>query len=163
MAWNLQPAAMNLQVGSRTMNHRSTQLVGAVCVAALLGACAGSAERSGAAPPVASELAEARASISAAEQAGAAQYGSAELALAREKLTVAEREAEEGNVVRAQQLAVEADLDADLATAITRHRQTQLLAEEVDSGLRTLEEELRRGVDTQTRSSGSVGSAGELR
>jgi hypothetical protein len=148
------------------MNRRYRPVIGAAVAAALLTACASSPDRrSGVAPPASNELAEARASITAAEQAGAAEYGSAELALAREKLTVAEQEAEDGNIIRAQQLAVEADLDADLAAAITRHRQTQLLAEEVDSGLRTLEEELRRGVDSPSSSSGGGfrGNAGELR
>lgn len=144
------------------MNHTLTKLAGALGIAALLAACASNGGRSAAVPPASGELAQARASIAAAEQAGAAEYGSAELSLAREKLTVAEREIEEGNYERAQQLAVEADLDADLAAAITRHRQTQLLAEEVDSGLRTLEDELRRSGSSQAPSSRSIGS-GELR
>jgi hypothetical protein len=148
------------------MTHRSIPLACVLACGTLLGACASnSVDRDAVAPPATTELARARASIAQAEQAGAAEYGSAELALAREKLTVAEQEARDGNVVRAQQLAVEADLDAGLAAAITRHRQTELLAEEVNSGLRTLEDELRRGVDAQRRTpSGSVGGgAGELR
>ena len=90
------------------------------------------------------DLARARASISEAEQSGAEEFGSAELTLARDKLRVAENAAENGAGDRAQQLAVEADLDADLATAITRNRQTQALVTEVQSGLRALEDELRR-------------------
>ena len=49
-----------------------------------------------------------------------------------------------GNSEQARRLAVEADLDADLATAITHNQQTQALLTEVRSGLRTLEDELRR-------------------
>jgi hypothetical protein len=47
---------------------------------------------------------------------------------------------------------VEADLDADLAVAVKRSRETQALAAEARSSLQTLEEELRRGeVSEQTR------------
>jgi hypothetical protein len=100
-------------------------------------------ERS-AAPAYAEGLAQARASLAEAQQAGAAQYGNAELALARDKLRAAERAAEDGDLELASQLAVEADLDADLAVAKTRNAQTQALVTEVRSGLRTLEDELRR-------------------
>lgn len=90
------------------------------------------------------DFARARASIAEAEQAGAADYGSAQLTLAREKLRAAEQAASDGAGERARRLAVEADLDADLAAAITRNRQTQSLVTEVRSGLSTLEDELRR-------------------
>jgi hypothetical protein len=90
------------------------------------------------------DLMRARASITEAEQAGAAQFGSRELTLAREKLRAAEEAAEDGEEERARELAVEADLDADLAAAKTRNQQTQALVTEVRSGLRTLEDELRR-------------------
>lgn len=144
------------------MYHRFSHAAGVLACGALLAACANNSPR-GESPPAAAELAQARAGITQAEQAGAAEYGSAELALAREKLVVAEQEARDGNVERARQLAVEASLDADLAAAITRHRQTELLAEEVNSGLRTLEQELRRGVNSQTTAPRGSGSAGELR
>jgi hypothetical protein len=94
------------------------------------------------------ELTRARASITEAEQAGAAQFGGAELALARDKLREAERAIEDGAGERARRLAVEADLDADLAAAITRSEQTQALATEVRAGLATLEQELRRAQPT---------------
>jgi hypothetical protein len=95
-------------------------------------------------PAYTDELAQARASLTEAEQAGAAQYGNAELALARDKLRAAERAAEDGDLERASHLAVEADLDADLAAAKTRNAETQELVTEVRAGLRTLEDELRR-------------------
>jgi len=114
--------------------------------AALLG-CANNGPVAGsAAAPVAYEedIERARASIAEAENAGAEELGSAQLTLAREKLTAAEDAVEDGASERARRLAVEAALDADLATAIARNRQTQALVTEVRSGLRTLEEELRR-------------------
>ena len=90
------------------------------------------------------DLTRARASIAEAEQAGAARYGSAELASARDKLRAANEAAEEGELERARRLAVEADLDADLAAARTRNQETQELVSEVRAGLRTLESELQR-------------------
>jgi hypothetical protein len=86
----------------------------------------------------------ARASIDEAEQSGAREFGGAELALAEDKLRAAETAADDGEMERAEQLAVEADLDADLAVAITRNKQTQELVTEVRAGLRALEDEARR-------------------
>jgi hypothetical protein len=90
-------------------------------------------------------LERARRSIAQAEQAGAAEYGDPQLALAREKLRAAEAAMEDGAIEQAHRLVVEADLDADLASAINRNQQTQALANEVRSGLDTLEDELGRG------------------
>jgi hypothetical protein len=95
-------------------------------------------------PTYADNLAQARASLTEAEQARAAEFGNAELALARDKLRTAERAADDGDLQRASQLAVEADLDVKLAVAKTRNAETQQLVTEVRSGLRTLEDELRR-------------------
>ena len=91
------------------------------------------------------DLERARTSITEAEQAGAAEFGGAQLALARDKLRAAERAVAEGDIERARHLSVEADLDADLAVAIKRNRETQALATEIRSTLQTLDDELRRG------------------
>jgi hypothetical protein len=127
-------------------HQRVVLLFGLVLISAALLGCA----NVGRVEPAAYEqdLVRARASIAEAERAGAARFGSAELALARDKLRAAERAVEDGAGERAQRLAVEADLDADLAAAITRSEQTQALASEVRSGLATLEEELRRTAPT---------------
>jgi hypothetical protein len=113
--------------------------------AALLG-CAGNRPTESSASAVAYEqdFERARASIAEAENAGAEEHGRAQLTLARDKLRAAEDAVEDGETERARTLAVEANLDADLATAITRNKQTQALVTEVRSGLRTLEDELRR-------------------
>jgi len=131
--------------GVKAMNRHQQRvmvLFGLLLVSAALLGCA----NNGRVPPAAYEqnLARARASIAEAERAGAAQFGSAELALAREKLRAAERAAEDGSAELAERLAVEADLDADLAVALTRNQQTQAAAAEVRAGLRTLDDELRR-------------------
>jgi hypothetical protein len=114
--------------------------------AALLG-CASNAPVAGSAAALVAyeeDIERARASIAEAENAGAEEHGNAQLTLARDKLTAAEDAVEDGASERARRLAVEAALDADLAAAIARNRQTQALVTEVRSGLRTLEEELRR-------------------
>jgi hypothetical protein len=95
------------------------------------------------------ERRRALASIAEAEQAGAQELGSAQLTLARDKLRAAEEAAEDDEAERARRLAVEANLDADLAAAIARNRQTQELVTEVRAGLRTLEDELQRTEGTE--------------
>jgi hypothetical protein len=128
--------------------QRVALLFGLLVIGAVLLGCANNAER---VVPSAYEqdFARARASIDEAEQSGAAEFGGSQLTMARDKLRAAEDAAESGAGERAQQLAVEADLDADLATAITRNRQTRALVTEVESGLRTLEQELRRGENVE--------------
>jgi hypothetical protein len=131
-----------------SQNQRVVLLFGLLLfTAVVMGGCASNrADRSAAGEsPIATELMRARASITEAEQAGAAEYGGAQLALAREKVRAAEEAVDDGELERARRLAVEADLDADLAAAITRNRETQALAAEVQSGIRTLEQELERG------------------
>ena len=127
-------------------NQRVVLLLGLLVVSVAALGCANNSEVSRASlPAYESDLARARASVAEAEQSGGAEYGSAQLTLARDKLRAAEEFADDGEIERAQQLAVEADLDADLAVAITRNRETQQLVTEVRSGLQTLEDELRRG------------------
>lgn len=121
--------------------QRVVLLFGLLLISAVLLGCANNEPVAAAA--YTQDLARARASITEAEQAGADQFGSAELARARDKLRAAENAADD-EPERAQRLAVEADLDADLAAAITRNQQTQALVAEVQSTLRTLEDELRR-------------------
>jgi hypothetical protein len=111
--------------------------------AALLG-CAGNRPATASAVAYEQDFERARASIAEAEKAGAEELGSAQLTLARDKLRAAEDAVEDGESERGRRLAIEANLDADLATAITRNKQTQALVTEVRSGLRTLEDELRR-------------------
>jgi hypothetical protein len=131
--------------------HRVALLFGLLLISVALLGCANSpASRTGVVlPAYEQDLARARASIDEAQQSGAAEFGGPQLTMARDKLRAAEEAAETGAGERAQQLAVEADLDADLATAITRNRQTRALVTEVESGLRTLEEELRRGENVE--------------
>lgn len=125
-----------------TRYHKVVLLFGLLLISAVVLGCA----NNGRVATVAYEddLEAARQSIRDAEQAGAAEFGNAELALAREKVRAAERAAQERDGERVQRLAVEAGLDADLAVAINRNRETQKLVTEVRAGLQTLEDELRR-------------------
>jgi hypothetical protein len=127
--------------------QRVVLLFGLLLLSAALLGCA-SNERVATATAVATvmeqDIARARAMITEAEETGAAQFAGPELTMAREKVRAAEQAAGDGDVTRAARLAVEAGLDAELAMAIARNRETQALAAEVESGLRTLEAELRR-------------------
>jgi hypothetical protein len=126
-------------------HQRVLMLLGLLMISVIVVGCAGGNRVSRAdIPAYENDLANARASLAEAEQAGAAEFGNAQLALARDKLRAAEQAADDGDIERAQWLAVEADLDADVAVAITRNRKTQQLVTEVRAGLETLEDELRR-------------------
>ena len=123
--------------------QRVVLLFGLLLISAIVLGCANNSPVETAAYEA--DLERARTSVAEAEQAGAAEFGGPELALAREKLRAAEHAAEEGDPEPSRRLAVEAQLDADLAVAIKRNRATQELVTEVRSELRTLEDELRGG------------------
>jgi hypothetical protein len=129
--------------------QRVVLLLGLLLISAAMLGCANNrvAEERAIPLPYEQDLVRARTSVREAEQAGADEFGGPQLTMARDKLRAAELAAEDGAGERAEQLAVEADLDADFALAITRNRQTQALASEVRSGLRALEEELQRAED----------------
>lgn len=124
-------------------NQRVVLLFGLLLISAIVLGCANNS-RVDEAVAYEDDLDRARQSIREAEQNGAAEFGNAELAIAREKLRAAEVAAQQDDGERVRRLAVEADLDADFALAKTRNRETQALVTEIRSGLRTLEEELRR-------------------
>jgi hypothetical protein len=127
--------------------QRVVLLFGLLLISAALLGCASNeqvATSTAIAAVIEQDIARARAMITQAEEIGAARFGGPELTLARDKVQAAEQAAEDGAVTRAARLAIEAELDAELAIAITRNRETQSLAAEVESGLRTLEAELRR-------------------
>jgi hypothetical protein len=92
----------------------------------------------------ATALGEATESVEAADEAGAYEHGSAEMELARRKLAAAEKAAEEGEDELAQQLAIEADLDADLAVAKSNNQEIQAAVAELQESIRTLQQEIRR-------------------
>jgi hypothetical protein len=89
-------------------------------------------------------LVRAETRIQEAEQSGAYEHGGAELELARDKLAEAQKAAEEGDAARADRLAMEAELDAELAQAIASNAQSQTALEEINATISTLRQELQR-------------------
>lgn len=129
-----------------------TALLGLAALTITAGCAGGSSSRRAQAEVEAAyqdELDRAEASILAAERAGAFEHGGADLNLAREKLNAARRAAEDGEGIAAERLAVEADLDANVALATARNQEAQAAADELGESIRTLEDELRR---TEARS-----------
>lgn len=118
-------------------------LVGCAAAVAAWG-CAGNSQRTADEVAYREDFVRAEASIGEAERAGAYESGGAELNRAREKLNAARKASEEGDVVIAQRLAIEADLDADLAAATARNRDAQSAVSELQQSIETLQEELRR-------------------
>jgi hypothetical protein len=116
-------------------------LVGFAAVIALSG-CAGNSQRGD--RGYREDLARAEASIDEAQKLGALERGSTDLNRARAKLNAARKASEEGDEDVAQRLAVEADLDADVAAATARNQEMRVAVTEVQESIRTLQDELRR-------------------
>jgi chromosome segregation ATPase len=89
-------------------------------------------------------LTRAAESVKAADKANPYAHGSAELARARQKLAAAEKARQAGDGELARRLAVEADLDAQLAVAKADKYAIQTAVAEVQENVRTLQEDLRR-------------------
>jgi hypothetical protein len=117
-------------------------LVG-VAVMVLASGCAGNSQRADA-ETYQQDVARAAASIDEAEKAGAYEHGGADLNRAREKLTAARKASDSGDEDVAQRLAIEADLDADVASATASNQKMQGAVTELQASIRTLQDELRR-------------------
>jgi hypothetical protein len=115
--------------------HRRHALPALIMLAPLLAACA-SGE-----PPTA-QLAVAGSRLADAERAGAARDAPVELKLAREKLAAARAATREEKYEEARRLASEAEADAKLAEVKTRATLAEQSAAAVESGARTLRQEL---------------------
>jgi predicted metal-dependent hydrolase len=116
-----------------------------VGIAALVVAsgCAGNSQRADT-RAYQEDFARAEASIDEAQKVGAYEHGSVDLNRAREKLNAARKASDEGDDDVAQRLAIEADLDADVAAATARNQEMQGAVTELQEGIRTLQDELRR-------------------
>ena len=101
------------------------------------------------------QLARAQASIEQAERADARRYGVMELDSAREKLEQAKDYVEEGDMRQASWLAEEAELDAELAAAKARTRNTEIAVEELEQSIAILRDEIERARRTSGESSNS--------
>ncbi|MFO7275431.1 MAG: DUF4398 domain-containing protein [Pseudomonadota bacterium] len=114
-------------------------LILAAVLACGVGGCAGGSGQR----PV-EQLTRAGTMIDQAEQAGAQRFAAAELEQAREKLQRAQQAANENDNEVARRLAVEAALDAELATARAASADAERSAEEVRQGVDTLRRESER-------------------
>lgn len=122
------------------MRHPTTL---SICIAfasaGLIAGCASS--------PITSQqqaLVRAEAAIQEAEESGAYEHGGAELESARDKLAAARVAAEDNDESRAERLATEAALDAELAAAIASNQEMQSAVDELNATIATLRQELSR-------------------
>ncbi len=121
---------------------KKTILYGTPLLAALLlGACAS-------APPAAPSIAAGNASVNAAVAADAPELSATEINDARNKLDRA-RAMAASDPVAATRLAEEADVDAQLASAKARTEKARRAVAELEAGLQTLRDELKRAATTQ--------------
>lgn len=108
-----------------------------------LSACASSPE----APDQAMQAAEL--AIASAEQARVADSSSPELAQARVKLAAARAEINNDHMVRAERLANEARVDAELASAKAEVSKARTVNDEMKESTETLKQEMQRNEGVQ--------------
>lgn len=122
--------------------HHSFRLswqLAALCAAPLLfTACASSV------PAPTEQMAAAQAAVTSAASAGAADLAPTELRTARDKLAQANGAVTDEHHAYATRLAREAQADANLAEAKTRHAKARKTAGDLGEGNRVLREELER-------------------
>lgn len=118
---------------------RALSITGTVALLGLGAGCAGNPVE-----PQLQAIIRAEAAIEGAEESGAFEHGSAELEAAREKLATARMALGDGDEERAERLATEAALDAELAAAITSNQEMQSAVDELNATIVTLQQELQR-------------------
>jgi hypothetical protein len=124
---------------------QSTPLCAALAVASLNTVVAGCAGNTALEQQSLNSVTRAEASFDRAQQAGAQRYSSRELNLARDKLEGARDAQQREDFERAERLAVEADLDAQLAAATAGNQEMQAAVTELRDSVQTLREEIQRG------------------
>lgn len=122
---------------------------------AMLAGCA-----SGPPPQTTADLARAHTMVAAAEQGGAQQYAAADLQSARDKAQQADKLASHDDS-RADQLANEAAVDAELASARAQNAQAQHALGELHRSLRTLRNEEERNTSQGVQPLNAVPPANE--
>ncbi len=107
----------------------------------LVGACTST-------PPAPTQsLDAARTAITTAEKADAGRYAVVELGEARQKLSAAEKAVTEMNMIAAEQLAEQALVEAELASARTETAKAVAVNKEMNQGADALAEEMQRSGD----------------
>lgn len=129
----------NRGLSLRLATATTVKLMGtAVAGLLMLGACASAPQ-----PPTA-DLQAAEMAIANAERARVADYASVELSQARDKLTAARSAVQEEQMSRAQRLAQQARVDAELASARAEVAKAQVVNEQMQKGTDTLKQEMQR-------------------
>jgi hypothetical protein len=94
------------------------------------------------------KIAVAQASVQRAEQAGAPEFAPVELATARDKLARAQKAAVDREAVPANNLAEQANVDAQLAEATAREQRSHKAAMEFDASMQALRSESLRSTQS---------------
>jgi hypothetical protein len=118
---------------------RSLPVAAAVAGLITLTACAS-------APPAPTHaLQAAETAITSAEQARVADYASVELNEARENLAAARKAVQEENMERAERLAKQSRVNAELASAKAELIKAKAINEEMETSIEVLKQEMQRG------------------
>src|SRR5580704_12176744 len=126
------------------MHTRYLKLCGAAMV------LSGIATAAYASNPVPDEtIAVAKAAVARAEQSGAPQAAPVELAAARDKLARAEKANADRNLPIANQLAEQANIDAQVAEATAQQERSHKAAVDFDASLQALRQESMRSSQPQ--------------
>lgn len=101
------------------------------------------------------DLARAHTLVASAESSGAQQYAAADLQAARDKAQQADKEADR-DPKRADQLANEAAVDAQLANARAQNAKAQHALDDMNRNLQSLRNEAQRGTGTEGAPAGNA-------
>ena len=118
---------------------RSLRLVTALTGLLTLAACASTP------PPPTQALQAAENAISNAEQARVAEYASVELNEARENLAAARKAVQDEDMERAERLAEQSRVNAELADAKAGLIRAKAINEEMETSIEVLKQEMQRG------------------
>ncbi|HQQ64059.1 MAG TPA: DUF4398 domain-containing protein [Pseudomonadales bacterium] len=129
----------NSMYDKKTKNYRCKNLCMSMFAAStmLLAACAST-------PPPTLALQAAEQAIANAEQARVADYASPELSEAREKMAAAKTAVHEENMQKAQRLAEQARVDAELALAKSGTGRANTVNDEMQKSTETIRQEMQR-------------------
>ena len=97
--------------------------------------------------PPTSSLDAAKTAITTAEKADAGKYAAVELGDARQKLAMAEKAVKDNSMIGAEQLAQEARVDAELASARTDAAKAALVNKDMNVAADALNVEMQRAGD----------------
>jgi hypothetical protein len=117
--------------------YKSVKFSAAMSGMLLLAACAST-------PPPTQALQAAELAIGNAEQARVADYASPELSEAREKMAAAKAAVHEENMEKAQRLAEQARVDAELALAKSGTGRANTVNDEMRKSTETIKQEMQR-------------------